>query len=151
MSDDTPRPNDGTETAALDEAWSALRQLLAATQPRLDEENLVRQVCGRHARRRAKRRRFTVLALAATLFLGVGVMWWTQVSARLQIARGPQIAGPAAAIADFAWRDELAEEIESATSTLASVRSQVRGEFDRARWVQQEMDELESEMELSSL
>ena len=151
MSDDTPRPNDGTETAALDEAWSALRQLLASTQPRLDEEAVVRQVCRRLARRRARRRRFAVLALAAAVLLAVGIAGWPRFAPQLQVARTPQIAGTAATRADFGWHDELADEVESATSTLGLVQSQVRGDFDRARWVQQKMDELESEMELSSL
>jgi hypothetical protein len=147
MNEPTPRRNDDAEAAALDEAWSALTHLLDASPSTFDEDRLVWQVCSRLARRRAKRRWFATLAVAAVVVLSVSVAWWPRLAAQRQVARAPQSAIPA----DFGWYDELADEIESATWTFESVKNQTRGEFDRARWVQQEMDELESEMELSSL
>lgn len=152
MSHLTSEPNDNAERAALDEAWAALSHLLAASQPDLSESLVVRQVCGRLARRRARRRRITAaLALAAAVALIVSIASWPRVAPHREIARAPQPNQSTAAMADLGWDDELADEIESTAWSLGAVQSEVRGSFEPARWVQEEMDELESEIELSSL
>ncbi|HET6880542.1 MAG TPA: hypothetical protein VFI31_10330 [Pirellulales bacterium] len=147
MNDPTPEQTDDADAAALDETWSAFCQLLGAGGPQLDEGKLVRHVDGRLARRRANRRAYAALALAASVVLAVSIAWWPQEAGQRQVARAKQPARSAA----FDWYDDLSYEIKSAAWTLEAVQSQARGNFDRARWLQQEMDELERELELSSL
>lgn len=149
MNDLPPRQTDDPAAAALDEAWSAFGQLLAAAAPQLDEDKLVRQIDGRLVRRRAKRWTYAALVLAASVMLAIA--WWPRESSQRQVARAPQSTVFAETAADFGWHDDLSDEIESATWTLAAVQSEARGDFDRARWVRQEMDELEWDLELSSL
>ncbi|HVX10898.1 MAG TPA: hypothetical protein VHC22_06940 [Pirellulales bacterium] len=152
MSDSPSGPNDNAERAALDEAWAAFSHLLDASQPDVAQNLLVRQVCGRLGRRTARSRRMAVvLALAASVALVVGLVSWRRVAPHREIARAPQGRESTAATAGFDWDDELADEIESAAWSLGAVQSEVHGRFERARWVQEEMDELESEIELSSL
>lgn len=151
MSSFKPLPyTDDTETAALDEAFSALGQLLAAAEPPLNEGELVRSVCARLGRRRTAQRRSTaVLAMAAALLLALGLAWWPRPAARPAVAVVPRLQSPA--VADFAWHDELAEEVDHATFALWSIESRAQTGGHRAYWMLQEMDELEHEMELNPL
>ena len=141
-----PLPDDDAETAALDEAWTSLAQLLAACQPALDEQSLVSQISGRLERRRRTRRRLSAgLALAAVVLVAVGVRWWAAAPNELAPER------PNMPEADFAWHDEIEDDIELTRFDVMLVEAEAHRRVDPLEWVGRDLDELEWEMEVSPL
>jgi hypothetical protein len=146
-------PCDDAEAAALDEAWSALGQLLAAGGPRLDQDEVVRSVCARLARSRTIHRRLiAALLTAAALLLAVGAAWWPRLADQQVVAAArKQQVQIQPAVADFAWHDELADEVNQARLALWTIENRVQVAGIQAYWVLQELDDLEREMERSPL
>lgn len=138
------QPTDDSETAALDEAWAALGQMLAAAEMPLDEKKLVERVCERlEGRRRARRRRVAAFALAATLLAAITLAWPRERSSMRVIAARPQ--------PDFAWHDELEDEIVVAQSDFSSVEAEMYASFEPADWLQDNVEVLQFEMDRSPL
>ncbi|HUY91597.1 MAG TPA: hypothetical protein VMV10_22845 [Pirellulales bacterium] len=147
----------GDESAASDEAWTALAQLLDAAQPdfdaALDDEaawigGVRRRVAQR--RKQAKRR---VLAAAAALLACCGA-GWIAASRMPQRAAAPEPpdAAPAAFAVTAAWDDdELDLELAWTLRHAATIESQWRRPADRLAFVRQQMDELQAEFDGDSL
>lgn len=138
---------------ALDEAWAALAQLLAAGGPKLDEGQVVRGVCSRLARKRTIHRQLTAaLAMAAALLVAVGAAWWPRLADQPVVAAArKQQSRFQPAVADFAWHDELADDVDQARLALWSIEDRVQLAGNQAYWVLQELDDLEREIQRSPL
>jgi hypothetical protein len=157
------------ETDAMNEAWSALGQLLDAAQTPLDEATLVDAVCRRLARRRVQSWRLA-LALAASILALVGGAWMSMSGDTIgnhasvvtmpgkATSRRASPALPSSVEANetqdgargesspaAGWNDEWDDELAQTQEQVLATRESWRQPADRLTVVRERMDELEAE------
>ncbi len=166
---------DDPDATALAESWAALENLLARSQPPLDQQGLVAAVHARVLRRERRQRLVRLgavgLALAATLLLAVSLVWFAP--HRAEIAEAPADGGGqangiqqgassatdhdnrASPVDDdpyLAWDDaELSESLTTARQEAHQLEHNWRQPSDALVEFQYRLDALQSEIEDSSL